>query len=168
MIEKIKIPKNIEINVLNNYLILKGKLGQLSIPLHSNIALKYDNNYIYVYSIDKAMSGTFVSNLKTNLKGVSQGFTVKLQLVGIGYRFLEATTVLKLKIGYSHKMICKIPENVAVKIIKPTLLSISGIDNQLIHHFADQIRALKAPEVYKGKGIRYLDEKINIKETKKK
>lgn len=168
MIEKIKIPKNIDISVLNNSLILKGKLGELSISLHDNIALKYDNNYIYVYSNDKAMLGTFLSNLKTNLKGVSQGFTVKLQLVGIGYRFLEATDVLKLKIGFSHKMICKIPTSITVKIIKPTLLSISGINNQEIHHFADLIRSIKVPEVYKGKGIKYLDEKITLKETKKK
>lgn len=168
MIEKIKIPQNIEINLINNNLTFKGKLGLLSVPLHESIALKYDNNYIYVYSDNKAMLGTFSSNLKTNLKGVSQGFTVKLQLVGIGYRFIEATNVLKLKIGFSHKMICKIPNDVSVKIIKPTLLSISGVNNQIINHFADQIRSLKTPEVYKGKGIKYLDEKINLKEIKKK
>ena len=90
MIVKIKIPQNVEIIIQdNNLLKIKGKLGEIDLNLPKNISLKYDNSYIYGYSEDKAILGTFISLLKTNIKGVSQGFTIKLQLVGIGYRFLE-------------------------------------------------------------------------------
>lgn len=168
MIEKIKIPTSIQISINSDSIEIKGKLGNLSLSIPTDVSIKYDSTYIYLYSNNKALLGTFISNFTRSLKGVSQGFVVKLQLVGIGYRFLEATSVLKLKVGFSHKMMCKIPENLKITILKPNLISISGINYQEINHFADIVRSVKTPEVYKGKGIKYLDEKIVLKETKKK
>lgn len=168
MLNKIKIPKNIELLLNNENLEIKGKLGSLKIDIPKEISFKVDGLYIYTFSENKAILGTFLSLLTRNLKGVSQGFVLKLQLAGIGYKFLDASKVLKFKVGFSHKMICKIPENLKVTIIKPHIISIFGIDFQSINHFGDLVRSVKTPEVYKGKGIKYLDEKIIIKESKKK
>lgn len=168
MISSIKIPKNIEIFVYKNSLKITGRLGVVNMTLPSNLSLRFGKNILDVYSTDKEIKGTFISLFKTNLKGAAQGFILKLQLVGIGYKFLEANEFLKLKLGYSHKVYCKIPNNLNVNIIKPTLLSLSGINFFEVNQFAAQLKSFKTPEVYKGKGIRFLDQKIIIKETKKK
>lgn len=168
MFTKIKIPKNIQLSFFNKKLKIIGKLGTVDMNLPNDFSLRLNNNNLDIYSLDTKLIGTFSSLLKKNIKGVSQGFLLKLQLVGIGFKFLEAQSFLKLKLGYSHKVYCKIPSNVKINIIKPTLISLAGINFSALNQFAAELKSFKYPEVYKGKGVRFLDEKIKLKETKKK
>lgn len=168
MINTFKIPKNIQISFNNHNLKIIGKLGEINMVIPDNLSLKYSNNLLESYSSNLKLNGTFNSIFKKNIKGVSQGFTVKLQLVGIGFKFLEANSFLKLKLGYSHKVFCKIPDNISLKIIKPTLLSLNSINFFELNQFAGKLKTFKTPDAYGGKGIRTLFSVLRLKETKKK
>jgi len=168
MIYTFKIPKYIQISFNNQNLKIIGKLGEINMQIPKELSLKYSNNILEIYSSDTKLNGTFNSLLKKNLKGVSQGFIIKLQLVGIGFKFLEANSFLKLKLGYSHKVYCKIPENITVKIIKPTLISLSSINYFELNQFAGKLKSFKTPDVYGGKGIRTFLSFIKLKVVKKK
>jgi len=168
MIHKIKVPTNIQLFFNNNNLKIVGKLGEINMLIPKDFSLKYNNNILESYSQNLKLNGTFNSLLKKNIKGVSQGFIIKLQLVGIGFKFLEATSFLKLKLGYSHKIYCKIPQNITVKLIKPTLISLSGINFFELNQFAGQLKSFKLPDIYGGKGIRTYLSQIKLKETKRK
>lgn len=168
MLTSIKIPKNIEILVYKNSLNINGKLGMITMNIPEHFSLRFSNNILDIYTQNKIIKGTFISQLKTNLKGVSQGYNLKLQLIGIGYKFLEVNNYLKLKLGYSHKVYCKIPSDISVNILKPTLLSLSGIHFFELNQFAAKLISFKTPEVYKGKGVRHFNDHMRLKETKKK
>ncbi len=100
--------------------------------------------------------------------GVSRGFSKKLELVGVGYRAIKNNNELILKLGYSHDVIYSIPKNLSIECIKPTLISVNGINKQEVNQVAANIRSFRKPDAYKGKGIRYYGELIKLKEGKKK
>jgi len=180
--EYINVPTEVKININNDVIMVEGKYGKLVQNLPSNVYVIYDNHKIYfslkesLESYDSnlmiknknAMWGTIRTLINNMIKGVSQGFTIRLQLVGIGYRAKVENNILTLKLGYSHIINYNIPININITTLKPTLISIFGMDLQYVTRIAANIRSFKKPEPYKGKGIKYLTEIINRKEGKKK
>lgn len=175
----IKCPNSIKIVNLDNHLNISGPLGKMSIILPPEIGVVYSDNQIEVkylipsqnnrfFKKKKALWGTYRSLINNMIIGVSRGFTVKLELVGVGYRASKNNNNLVLKLGYSHDVIYEVPEYVTVECIKPTLISVNGIDKQQVNQIASNIRSFRKPDAYKGKGIRYYGEVIKLKEGKKK
>ena len=174
--EPIKLPNNVKFSKENEKLTVHGKEGVLSKNLPFFLELKDNNNILtlaikpeYVGSKEyNSMWGTFRTLLQNMIIGVSQGWTVKLVLVGIGFRSKVENNNLNLKLGFSHNIDYVIPSGIKITSIKPTLISIFGIDYELVTKVAAEIRSYKKTEPYKGKGIRYLNEVIRSKEAKKK
>lgn len=176
--QEIKIPQNISVNLSKNTLICKGPLGSKSILL--KVAVVINKNSLLVTSNllentsgkddlleAKSLQGTVASLIKQAFIGLTSGFRERLQLVGVGYRANLSSEGLELKVGYSHTCLIKIPTDLKVFCLKPTLISISGIDKQKVGNFTALVRSYKVPEPYKGKGILYQDEKIVLKEGKR-
>ncbi len=139
----------------------------------SNVKLEINDEEVNVLAsnnqtFSKAMSGTIRALLSNMVKGVNQGFEKKLTLVGVGYRAQAKDNVLNLSLGFSHPIDMKLPDGISVKTPTPTEIVISGIDKQMVGQVASEVRAYRPPEPYKGKGVRYADEVISLKETKKK
>jgi len=174
--EPIKLPANVKFKLEKDNAIFQGKEGELKRKLPFFLEVLEENGNLYV-NIKKeyqhlkeyiSMWGTYRTLLQNMVIGVNQGFTVKLLLVGIGFRSKVENNILNLKLGFSHNIDYLIPENIKITCIKPTLIAISGIDKELVTKVAAEIRALKKTEPYKGKGIRYINETIRTKEAKKK
>lgn len=171
----IMVPSGVDVKVTADVLSVKGKLGELSHPIPQGInavftseSLKFETT---VSEADKTITislGTTHALAKNMVHGVSEGFTRTLLLVGVGYRAEVKGNHLKLTVGYSHPVEMIIPKGLTAKVEKPTTIAISGIDKQQVSQFAAKIRAVRSPEPYKGKGIRYEDEIIKKKEVKKK
>ena len=154
------IPAGVEVNFEVNALVVKGKNGTLSL------------NLIFLPSNDSkqanAMSGTIRALVANSVKGVSEGFEKKLQLVGVGYRAQAQGRVLNLSLGFSHPVVHEMPEGVTVSTPSQTEIVLTGADKQVIGQVAAEIRAYRPPEPYKGKGVRYAGETVVMKEAKKK
>lgn len=169
----VAIPAKVEV-VLSAYNIaISGPLGKLSHPLTDAVKLAREGEAItFVAANDsqhsRAMSGTLRALVANMVQGVSQGFVRKLTLVGVGYKAQAQGAVLNLELGYSHPINHKMPAGVTVETPSITEVILKGVDKQVIGQVAAQIRAYRAPEPYKGKGVRYSDEVVVIKETKKK
>ena len=153
--------------------VLHGKLGALerTLPSDVNVALE-DGKVVVAPANDErrgramwGLSRTLVANM---VKGVSEGFTVKLDINGVGYRAAVDGKLLTLQLGYSHDIKYAVPADIEIKAEKPTALAISGIDKQRVGQIAAEIRSFRSPEPYKGKGVKYEDEVIVRKEGKKK
>ena len=176
--EFIKIPQGIKVMILHDNVVVEGNLGFIKKSLPKTILLihKKDKIYFIPYSnlntdlnnIKSPDWGTVRTMINNMIKGVNQGFNVKLQLIGIGYKTFLENNILSLKLGYSHIINYKIPEGIKITLLKPTLISISGIDIEFVTQVAAKIRSFRKPEPYKGKGIRYLNEIVLKKEGKKK
>lgn len=169
----VNIPEKVEITINPNAVIVKGPLGEMSQVLKGDVALKQEDNQITFAPArsdkhSKAMSGTLRALVANMVQGVSQGFTKKLTLVGVGYKAAAKGNVLNLDLGYSHPINHELPEGITAKTPSQTEVEITGVDKQVVGQVAAQIRAYRAPEPYKGKGVRYSDETVIIKETKKK
>jgi large subunit ribosomal protein L6 len=169
----VAIPSKVEVVLSATSIDVIGPLGRLSQPLDGSVALKRDGDAItFAATSDaqhsRAMSGTLRALVANMVHGVSQGFTRKLMLVGVGYKAAAQGAVLNLELGYSHPINHKMPSGVTVSTATSTEILLSGVDKQAIGQIAAQIRAYRAPEPYKGKGVRYSDEVVAIKETKKK
>lgn len=181
----IKIPKNVEVSLQPNQVVyIKGPLGSslLRYTPHFNVELSTSTICITPImqtslsspSIQKskqvnALWGMYRTLLAQAVHGQSQGFTKKLEFVGVGYRaFMLDSKHLEIKAGYSQQMIYEIPKDVHVECLRPTLLLIYGTDKQRVSQVASNIRAFRKPEPFKGKGIRYVGEYIKLKEGKKK
>jgi large subunit ribosomal protein L6 len=174
----IQIPQGVNITLNNNnYVIIKGNKGVLEKKLPEDVLLIQQNSKIYflpynslnsIKKYDKTKWGTVRTIIKNMIKGVHQEFNVKLQLVGIGYKVQLENNILSFKLGYSHIIHYEIPPHIKIQILKPTLISIQGIDHEFVTKIAAEIRSFRKPEPYKGKGIRYINEKIIKKEGKKK
>jgi large subunit ribosomal protein L6 len=171
----IMIPSGVDAKVVADVLLVKGKLGELSHPIPQDVkAVLNDNALKFEPAVpegDKQLTisvGTTHALAKNMVHGVSEGFTRALLLVGVGYRAEVKGNQLKLTVGYSHPVEMIIPKGLAAKVEKPTTIEISGVDKQKVSQFAAKIRAVRPPEPYKGKGIRYADEAIKKKEVKKK
>ncbi|MCB1975884.1 MAG: 50S ribosomal protein L6 [Nitrosomonas sp.] len=169
----INIPPEVKIEIQATGIQVKGPKGHLFQHVNTNLGLIEDNNTIRVEVKEntqetKALSGTVRSLISNMVKGVSVGFEKKLILVGVGYRAQINGSVLNLSLGYSHSINYPIPADISVELPTQTEISIKGIDKQKVGQIAADIRAFRRPEPYKGKGVRYSDEIVKLKETKKK
>jgi large subunit ribosomal protein L6 len=169
----VAIPSGVTANVSGQTIKVKGPKGELSVVLNDNVAAKLEGNKI---SFEKkgqekqdqaawGLARAMVNNLVT---GVTKGFERKLEINGVGYRAAVQGKNLNLSLGYSHDVIYKVPDGVAVATPKPTEIVITGIDRQKVGQVAAEIRGYRKPEPYKGKGVKYAEEKIFRKEGKKK
>ena len=169
----VAIPEKVEVVLSANSIAISGPLGKLMHPLTSAVALKREGETITFVATQNtkhssAMSGTLRALVSNMVQGVSVGFTRKLTLVGVGYKANAQGAMLNLELGYSHSINHKMPEGIKVTTPTPTEVILTGTDKQVIGQVAAQIRSYRAPEPYKGKGVRYSDEVVAIKETKKK
>ena len=171
--QPVAIPAGVDVSIKEDQISVKGSGGTLS--LAQNVLVKVSNSEgkLTFAPINEsreadAMSGTFRQLVNNMVVGVSKGFEKKLSLVGVGYKAAAAGSKLNLAVGYSHPVNIEMPAGITVATPTPTEVVIKGADRQRVGQIAAEIRAVRPPEPYKGKGIRYADEKITIKETKKK
>jgi len=169
----VAIPEKVEVALTADNISVSGPLGKLSQSLTGVVNLVREGNMI-TFTADsesahsRAMSGTLRALVANMVQGVSAGFTRKLSLVGVGYKAQAQGANLNLELGYSHPIVHKMPAGVTVQTPTPTEIVLTGVDKQVVGQVAAQIRAYRSPEPYKGKGVRYVDEVVAIKETKKK
>lgn len=169
----VAIPAKVEIVLNPSSISVSGPLGKLTQPLTGAVKLTREGDAIAFAAANdsqhaRAMSGTTRALVANMVKGVSEGFTRKLMLIGVGYKAAAQGAVLNLDLGYSHPIKHQLPDGVKVQTPTPTEVILTGVDKQVIGQVAAQIRAYRAPEPYKGKGVRYENEVVVIKETKKK
>ncbi|MDP1557859.1 MAG: 50S ribosomal protein L6 [Nitrosomonas sp.] len=167
------IPQNVEVLLNVESITIKGPLGQLIQKTTSDTIIESVRNTLIVSAANEskhsnAMSGTIRSLIANMVEGVSIGFVKKLTLIGVGYRAQVAGDNLNLSLGFSHPISYKMPEGVFVESPVQTEIILKGIDKQKVGQVAAEIRAFRKPEPYKGKGVRYADEVIILKEAKKK
>ena len=164
------LPSGVDINISGSQLNVKGPKGNLALVLHPAISIdEKDGKYLVKPDSDKnmAMAGTFRSLVGNMVIGVSTGFQKKLQLVGVGYRAQVQGKTLNLALGFSHPVAHTAPEGITIETPSQTEIIISGCDKQKVGQVAAEIRAYRPPEPYKGKGVRYADERVARKEAKK-
>jgi large subunit ribosomal protein L6 len=169
----LKIPAGVTVLRNENSLAVKGKKGEFTLNIPRAVEIVIDNDLINMRlkdgcSDDKAILGTTVVLLGNMMKGVHEGFEKKLQLIGVGYRAKAQGNKLELSLGFSHPVVYVVPQGVTVETPSNTEVIIRGIDKEKIGQTAAEIRDFRPPESYKGKGVRYSDEQVIIKETKKK
>ena len=167
------LPKGVDVSVSAEQISVKGSLGTLVRPVNALVTIKNDDGKLNFAPANEsveadAMSGTMRALVANMVNGVSKGFEKKLSLVGVGYRAAAAGSKLNLQIGFSHPVAKDMPEGVTVACPTQTEIVIKGSDRQVVGQIAAEVRAIRPPEPYKGKGIRYVGEKVVIKETKKK
>ena len=171
--QAVAIPQGVEVALQAESISVKGALGALSLALNPLVKVeRADNNLSFTPVNDSrdasAMSGTMRQLVNNMVNGVSKGFEKKLNLIGVGYKAAAQGNKLNLAVGYSHPVNFDMPEGITVVTPTPTEIVIKGADRQRVGQIASEVRAVRPPEPYKGKGIRYADEKVVIKETKKK
>jgi large subunit ribosomal protein L6 len=169
----VPVPKGVEINLAAASVSVKGPLGTLTQPLNANVRVKKDGDELVVETADdsneaNAMSGTLRAILANMVTGVTRGYERKLMLVDVGYRAQAQDDKLNLTLGFSHPVMHQMPKSVKVETPTQTEIVIKGSDKHLVGQVAATVRAVRPPEPYKGKGVRYADETVIIKETKKK
>ncbi|WP_159718093.1 50S ribosomal protein L6 [Geminicoccus flavidas] len=169
----VPVPAGTTVSVEGQTIRAKGKLGELSAVLHDAVAVSMEDDKVVVKPREMDRQGrslwgtsrTMVANL---VKGVSEGFTERLEINGVGYRASLDGSVLNLQLGYSHDIKYAVPKEIKVVVETPTSIQISGADKQRVGQLASEIRAFRLPEPYKGKGVKYASETIRRKEGKKK
>lgn len=169
----VELPKGVEFSQQGNVVTLKGSKGSLSMELNSEVELTQDGNVLTLAPrsgsrFASAVSGTMRALLANMAQGVSEGFERKLELVGVGYRAQAQGNKLNLTLGFSHPVVHELPEGISVETPSQTEIVIKGADKQRVGQVAADIRGYRPPEPYKGKGVRYADERVVIKEAKKK
>ena len=174
-VAKMPIPlvAGIEVTISSEKISVKGPQGSLSLPLTGQVVIKNESNTLTFIPADDsreavAMSGTVRALVNNMVVGVSRGFEKKLSLVGVGYRAQAQGDKLNLSLGFSHPIVHQMPAGVKCETPSQTEILIKGIDRQKVGQVAAEVRAYRSPEPYKGKGVRYADEVVLIKETKKK
>lgn len=171
--QPVQLPKGVEIRQSDAAVTVKGPKGELSIQLNPAVTVNVDADEMTVAARDDsrfavAIAGTIRSLLKNMVVGVSEGFEKKLELVGIGYRAKAQGSKLNMSLGFSHPVDYQVPEGVSVETPSQTEVVVKGIDKQRVGQVAAEIRQQRPPEPYKGKGVRYADERVILKEAKKK
>jgi large subunit ribosomal protein L6 len=169
----VPVPKGVEVTLGADTVSVKGPLGTLSQPLSSQVRIKREGDQLLFESVEgaengNAMSGTIRALTANMVTGVTKGFERRLALVGVGYRAQAQGDKLNLSLGFSHPVVHPMPKGIKVETPSQTEIVIKGLDKQLVGKVAAEIRAHRPPEPYKGKGVRYADEKVVLKETKKK
>lgn len=169
----IALPSGAEASISATQITVKGPLGTLSQALNGLVQIENNNGTLNVKAANdsreaNAMSGTIRALVNNMVNGVTKGFEKKLTLVGVGYRAAAQGDKLNLSLGFSHPVVHQMPQGVKVETPSQTEILIKGIDRQRVGQVAAEVRAYRAPEPYKGKGVRYADEVVVLKETKKK
>ncbi len=169
----VAIPEKVEVNLQPNKLVVKGPKGELTSSITGDVKISIDDGQVWVKPANdtkraRSMWGTVRSNVNNLVQGVTEGYSKTLEVNGVGYRVALAGNVLTLSLGYSHEIKYVMPEGITCKVNKPTEFEISGISKQQVGQVASEIRALRKPEPYKGKGVKYAGEYIRRKEGKKK
>jgi large subunit ribosomal protein L6 len=169
----IDVPKGVDVQLTADKVTVKGGNGTLSRALSSHVRVKHDAGQVTFEPADEsvqanAMSGTMRALVNNMVNGVSKGFEKKLTLVGVGFRAQAQGQKLNLQIGFSHPVVKDMPAGIKVETPTQTEILIKGADRQAVGQIAAEVRAIRPPEPYKGKGIRYADERVSLKETKKK
>jgi large subunit ribosomal protein L6 len=167
------VPQGVDVAIKEDQISVKGSLGALSLAQSALVTVKNEGGKItFEPSNDSrqadAMSGTMRQLVNNMIVGVAKGFEKKLTLIGVGYKAQAQGAKLNLNVGYSHPVVMNMPAGIKVETPSPTEVVIKGFDRQRVGQVAAEVRAVRPPEPYKGKGIRYVDETIVIKETKKK
>ena len=169
----VAIPKGVDVQITAEQITIKGANGTLVRPTHSLVTVRSDAGALRVEPANdgaeaNAMSGTMRALLSNMVQGVGKGFEKKLSLVGVGFRAAAQGSKLNLQVGFSHPVVKEMPAGVKVECPTQTEILIKGADRQAVGQVAAEVRAIRPPEPYKGKGIRYADERVSLKETKKK
>ncbi len=169
----ISVPEGVQVSVADNSITVKGSLGELQISRAPEIQVSVSDGKVLLEPTDETkrsrqLWGLYRSNMNNMIQGVSSGFTKKLEIQGVGYRAAVQGKKLKLDVGYSHSVMYDIPEGITIACERPTDISVTGRDKQKVGQVAAEIRSLRKPEPYKGKGIRYVGEYVRRKEGKKK
>jgi len=169
----VALPQGVTAEVKGDHVAVKGKMGNLALVLPSEVEVKVADGKVAVsmrHETPRArvLWGTTRNNINNMVKGVTEGFKEVLEIEGVGFRAALAGKDLALQIGFSHEVKFAIPEGITIKVDKQTILTITGVDKQKVGQVAAEIRGLKRPEPYKGKGIHYEGERIRRKEGKKK
>jgi len=169
----VSVPASVTVNVVGQLVTAKGKLGELSLTLVDDVEISRGEATLVVKPRSdtqraRTMWGTMRSLVQNIVTGVDEGFTVNLEIVGVGYRAAVEGKELVLQLGYSHEIRYPIPEGISIACERHTLVAVSGADRQLVGQVAANIRSYRKPEPYKGKGVRYANEYILRKEGKKK
>ncbi len=169
----VNIPAGVDVNISGDVVNIKGSKGSFSYQVHDSVAVKRDENVLrFSMKDDKAphmaMAGTMRVLINNMVVGVSEGFERKLELVGVGYRAQAQGKKLNLTLGFSHPVVFDVPEGLTIETPSQTEIIIKGFDKQKVGQAAADIRAYRPPEPYKGKGVKYSDERVIRKEAKKK
>ena len=168
------VPAGVELSINNNTVTAKGKLGELSYSFDdSHVAAKLEDGKITVTPLSlsnsaRALWGTTRARINDMVKGVSEGFTKDMELVGVGYKARIEGKNLVLSLGFSHEVLFETPAGIKITCASPTQISVFGADKQLVGQVAAEIRKYRKPEPYKGKGVKYANESVRRKEGKKK
>jgi large subunit ribosomal protein L6 len=169
----VTVPQGVDVAIKEDQINVKGALGTLALTQNALVNIVNDAGKLTFAPANEsreanAMSGTMRQLVNNMVTGVTKGFEKKLSLVGVGYKAQAQGAKLNLTVGYSHPVVMDMPAGITVATPTPTEVVIKGSDRQRVGQIAAEVRAVRPPEPYKGKGIRYSDEKITIKETKKK
>jgi large subunit ribosomal protein L6 len=169
----VAVPKGVDVQVTADQITVKGSNGTLIRPVHALVQVLNEGGVLKVAPANdssqaNAMSGTMRALLANMVEGVGKGFEKKLSLVGVGFRAQAQGAKLNLQVGFSHPVVKEMPEGVKVECPTQTEIVIKGADRQAVGQVAAEVRAIRPPEPYKGKGIRYVGERVVLKETKKK
>jgi large subunit ribosomal protein L6 len=169
----VTVPSGVTATVEGQTVKMKGPKGQLQFVVHDDVEVKFEDGAVKVAprhetNRARALYGTARAQVANLVEGVTKGFERKLEIIGVGYRAALQGKTLQLALGYSHDVNYSIPEGITIAVLKPTEITIAGNDAQRVGQVAAEIRGYRPPEPYKGKGVKYADEKIFRKEGKKK
>lgn len=166
----IELPSGVEFNLSGEQVRVKGPKGNMEMNLHPNVRIEQEDGSVVVKTVadsDLPMAGTMRALMSNMVTGVTDGFEKRLTLIGVGYRAQAQGTKLTLTLGFSHPIEYQAPEGIAIETPSQTEIVVSGCDKQRVGQVAAEIRAFRPPEPYKGKGVRYADERVVRKEAKK-
>ena len=169
----IAVPQGVDVQIANDQITVKGSNGTLTRAMNSLVQVRKEGTTLHFAPANdgmeaNAMSGTMRALVANMVNGVSKGFEKKLTLVGVGFRAQAQGAKLNLQVGYSHPVVKDMPAGIVVQCPTQTEILIKGADRQVVGQIAAEVRAIRPPEPYKGKGIRYANERVVLKETKKK
>jgi len=169
----VTLPKGVDIKISGNSVNVKGSKGAMDFDIHSSVEIKQEDGSLLFSARhgdkgSRAMAGTMRSIVNNMVTGVSDGFEKRLMLVGVGYRAQAQGGKLSLSLGFSHPVEYMVPEGITIETPSQTEIVVKGVNKQVVGQVAANIRAYRPPEPYKGKGVRYADEQISLKEAKKK
>ncbi len=167
----VTVPSGVEVKLDGKDLTIKGDKGELQMTIHEGVEVSQEDNVLTFAAVDNdavAMSGTTRALVNNMVVGVTNGFEKRLQLNGVGYRASVSGKKLNLTLGFSHPVEYELPEGISAELPSQTEIIVKGADKQAVGQAAAEIRAFRPPEPYKGKGVRYADERVRRKEAKKK